>query len=201
MSYNPITTRFNNLLPIIVDVETGGINCNTDALLEAAAVCINHNQEQGFYYDTNIWHEHIEPFPGSKCHPEALEFNKIIPNHPLRFAITEEAAITSLAKQTKIWLKQHSCKKAVLVGHNAHFDLNFLMQAVARTKTARFPFHSFTCFDTATLGGLFYQKTVLAQIIRAAKIKFDISQAHGALYDATKTAELFCHMLNSFDKT
>ena len=32
--------RFRSFLPIVVDVETGGFNCKTDALLEIAAVIV-----------------------------------------------------------------------------------------------------------------------------------------------------------------
>ena len=184
-------------MPIVIDIETGGINCNTDALLEIAAFCIKYDKKNKWQVDyTRSWHEHIIPFHGSNCHAEALECNKIIPDHPLRFAIPEKQALLSLKDKINLWLKESKCKRGVLVGHNAHFDLNFLMQAVYRCDINKFPLHSFTCFDTATLGGMFFKKTVLAQIMRQAKIKFDIKKAHGALYDAEKTAELFCYISN-----
>lgn len=192
-----IKTRFNGLLPIVIDIETGGVDCRKSAILEIAAIGINQNQ-QGFFCEKKIWHEHIKPFEGSLCCPESLEFNNIIPDHPLRFAISEKEALLSLANQIKLWLENTTCKRAVLVGHNAHFDLNFIMQAIERQNIAHFPLHSFTCIDTATLGGFLYKKTVLAQIMRKAKIKFNTNEAHGALYDAKKTAELFCAMLNNF---
>ena len=36
----PMSNRFRSFLPVVVDVETGGFNCKTDALLEIAAVLI-----------------------------------------------------------------------------------------------------------------------------------------------------------------
>ena len=192
-----IKHRLNGLMPVVIDIETGGVDCSTSAILEIAAICINQNTD-GFFCEEKIWHEHIEPFSGSVCCPESLEFNKIIPDHPLRFAISEQQALVSLAAQIKQWLAMTECKRAILVGHNAHFDLNFIMHAVKRQKITNFPLHSFTCIDTATLGGFIYKKTVLAQIMRKAKIKFNPEEAHSALYDAQKTAELFCLMLNNF---
>ena len=38
--------------------------------------------------------------------------------------------------------------------------------------------------------------TVLAQACKRAEIAFSQKEAHSALYDATKTAELFCHLVN-----
>ncbi|MGL6028314.1 MAG: exonuclease domain-containing protein, partial [Legionella sp.] len=81
--------------------------------------------------------------------------------------------------------------------HNAWFDLLFMKEAINRSKV-KSPFHAFTCFDTATLGGFVYGQTVLAKAAQAAKIAFDPKEAHSAIYDAEKTADLFCTMLNTW---
>lgn len=83
------------------------------------------------------------------------------------------------------------------MGHNAWFDLLFIKAAINRTGL-KSPFHAFTCFDTATLGGLVYGQTVLAKAAQAAGIHFDPAQAHSAIYDAEKTADLFCAMTNQW---
>lgn len=193
-----LSKRFNGLLPIVVDVETGGVDCRQDALLEIGAILVRFDSVRGWVCDdaSSVWHEHVEPFEGSRCRPEALAFNHIIPDHPLRFAVSEHQALTAMAVQIRHWLKAAKCRRAVLVGHNAHFDLNFIMNAVERCQIKHFPLHRFTCFDTATLGGILYGETVLARVVQAAGLSFDVQQAHGALYDAQKTAELFCKMLN-----
>lgn len=82
-----------------------------------------------------------------------------------------------------------------MVGHNAWFDLLFIKEAIKRTGI-KSPFHAFTCFDTATLGGFLYGQTVLAKAAQAAGIPFNAQEAHSAIYDAEKTADLFCHMAN-----
>ena len=43
-----------------------------------------------------------------------------------------------------------------------------------------------------------YGQTVLAKAMKAAGISFDQNEAHSAIYDAQKTAELFCMMMNSW---
>ena len=60
----------------------------------------------------------------------------------------------------------------------------------------RNPFHPFSSFDTATLGGLAFGQTVLARAAQAAGIEWDESSAHSAEYDTVKTAELFCTIVN-----
>lgn len=186
--------RFRGFLPVVVDVETAGINPSIHALLEACIVIIQMN-EKGVFYPSATYAEHILPFEGAVLDPIALEFNKIDPYQPLRFALPEQEALERLFKPIHKALKSSGCKRAVLVGHNAWFDLLFMKAAALRSKI-KFPFHEFTCFDTATLAGFVYGQTVLAKAMHAAKIPFDIKEAHSAIYDAEKTADLFCHMVN-----
>ncbi|HLF63666.1 MAG TPA: exonuclease domain-containing protein, partial [Saprospiraceae bacterium] len=93
-------------------------------------------------------------------------------------------------------MKKHHCKRAILVGHNPSFDLGFLNAAVERCRIKRNPFHPFSTFDTVTLGGLAYGQTVLSRAVTAAGLAWDEKQAHSARYDAERTAELFCIIVN-----
>ncbi|MEM1263325.1 MAG: ribonuclease T [Pseudomonadota bacterium] len=187
--------RFRGFLPVIVDVETGGFNAATDALLEIAAVPITV-LEDGRYGRGETTRFHVLPFEGARMDPASLAVNGIDPNHPLRPAIDEKDALQRLFREVRRAVKAHGCTRAVLVGHNASFDLGFLNAAVARTDIKRNPFHPFTCFDTATLGGVFFGQTVLARAAAASGQTWDESSAHSAAYDAEKTADLFCDMLN-----
>ena len=187
--------RFRGFLPVVVDLETGGFNAETDALLEIAMVILDMDEDGTIFIRDQV-HAHIQPFEGANLEPAALEFTGIDPFHPLRMAETEKEALARMFKPIRDAIKHHGCNRAVLVGHNAHFDLGFLNQAIGRSGLKRAPFHPFSCFDTATLGGLAYGQTVLARACDAAGLKFNHEEAHSARYDADLTAQLFCEIVN-----
>jgi len=191
----PMARRFRGFLPVVIDVECGGFNPNTDALLEIAAVLIEI-QSDGTLMPGESWRYHVQPFPGANLEPASLAVTGIDPFHPLRPAIPEKEALTRLFKEIRRAMKENDCTRAILVGHNAYFDLNFINAAIARTEIKRNPFHPFSSFDTATLAGVAYGQTVLGKALQAAGIEWDSGAAHSAAYDAQKTAELFCKICN-----
>lgn len=193
-----IHKRFDGYLPVVIDLETGGTNSLTDALLEIAGVCIALNENNEFIPGETFL-VHVMPFEGANLDQKALEITKIDPYHPFRFAIEEAKALQQLFEFVANAVNLNQCRRAVLVGHNAHFDLSFIQAAMKRCRIKQSPFHAFTCFDTATLAGLAYGKTILAKALKAAGIDFDKNQAHSAKYDAARTAELFCDILNRMD--
>lgn len=190
-----LAARFRGFFPVIIDVETGGFNPQTDALLEMCAVTLQMD-EHGFLSPSESRHFHIEPFEGANLDEAALEFTGIRPFHPLRLAVSEDEALREMFSFIRQAKKPEECPRAVLVGQNACFDLGFLNAAVARCKIKRSPFHGFTVFDTATLGALAYGQTTLPRALEAAGIPFDPAAAHSAKYDAKITAELFCKIIN-----
>jgi ribonuclease T len=192
----PMARRFRGFLPVVIDVECGGFNPNTDALLEIAAVLVEI-QGDGTLLPGESWRYHVQPFPGANLEPASLAVTGIDPFHPLRPAIPEKEALTRLFKEIRRAMKDNDCTRAILVGHNAYFDLNFINAAIARTDIKRNPFHPFSSFDTATLAGVAYGQTVLGKALQAAGIEWDSSAAHSAAYDAQKTAELFCKICNT----
>ena len=187
--------RFRGFLPVIVDVETGGFDAERDALLEIAAVTIGMDQE-GKLYPQPAVSTHVEPFPGANLDPRALEITGIDPDNPLRGALSERAALDHIFQAVRTAVRTNECQRAVLVGHNAAFDLGFLNAAVRRVGHKRNPFHPFSCFDTASLSGLLYGQTVLSKAVLAAGYAFDSREAHSAIYDAERTALLFCRIVN-----
>ena len=84
--------RFRGYLPVIVDIETGGFNASTDAILEIGAVipCFNAagelETEQTFF-------QRIVPFEGANLEEAALKFTGIDPFHPLRIARPEKECL------------------------------------------------------------------------------------------------------------
>ena len=187
--------RFRGYYPVIVDVETGGFNAATDALLEIAAVLIELRGD-GTITRGDTFRYHVKPFEGANMEPASLAVNGIDPHHPLRPAIDEKDALQRIFREVRRAVRTANCRRAILVGHNAFFDLNFLNAAVERTDVKRNPFHPFSSFDTATLGGVAFGQTVLARAVAAAGIDWDASQAHSAAYDAERTADLFCEIVN-----
>ena len=189
--------RFRGFLPVVVDVETGGFNALTDALLEIAVVLLTIDADGYLQRDETIRY-HVKPFDGANMEPASLAVNGIDPHHPLRPAIDERDALQRTFREVRRAVRENGCSRAVLVGHNAHFDLGFLNQAVARSAIKRNPFHPFSCFDTVTLCGVAFGQTVLARAVIAAGLEWDETQAHSASYDAEMTANLFCQIVNRF---
>jgi ribonuclease T len=184
-------------MPVVIDVETGGFDSQGDALLEIAAVLVDLD-ESGLLRPVETEWYHVEPFEGANIEAASLEVNGIDPHHPLRPALPEKEVLTRMFRAVRRLLKDTGCRRAVLVGHNSAFDLGFLNAAIVRCGIKRNPFHPFTSFDTATLGGVAYGQTVLARAVAAAGIEWDAASAHSARYDAMVTAELFCKIVNSF---
>lgn len=191
----PMARRFRGFLPVVVDVETGGFSWQTDALLEIAAVLIEI-QGDGSMVRGETFRYHVRPFEGANIEPAALEVNGIDPYHPLRPALNEKDALGRIFTEVRKAVRGNDCTRAILVGHNAFFDLSFLNAAVERAGIKRNPFHPFTSFDTATLGGVIFGQTVLSRIAEAAGLAWDSDAAHSAAYDAEITADLFCLMVN-----
>lgn len=192
-----MANRFRGFLPVVIDVETGGFNCKTDALLEVAAVLLKMDDE-GLLSRGETIRYHVKPFEGANLEPASLAVNGIDPHHPLRPAIDERDALQRVFREVRLAVRENRCSRAVLVGHNAHFDLGFMNEAVARSAIKRNPFHPFSCFDTATACGIAFGQTVLARAVIAAGLEWDESQAHSASYDAEVTADVFCEVVNRY---
>ncbi|NOQ16072.1 MAG: ribonuclease T [Methyloprofundus sp.] len=196
---HPLNERFRSYLPVVVDIETAGFDAKKHPLLEIAAVIVEYDENSELVM-TESHAAHIIPFENSILDPSALKFTGIDPYHPFRMAVTEKEALAKLFKPIKDAVKRNKCTRAILVGHNPNFDINFLNAAITRSKIKRSPFHPFSTFDTATLGGLMYKQTVLAKIGKAAGMEWDNEQAHSALYDAKQTAEIFCKIVNRWQQ-
>lgn len=189
--------RFRGYFPVIVDVETAGFNAQTDALLEVAAITTKMDAD-GFLTPDKTFHYHVVPFEGANLEKAALEFNGIDPWCALRGALDETEVMKDLCKQIRKEQKNADCQRSVMVAHNAAFDLGFINAAIERSKIKRTPFHPFVSFDTTTLSGLALGQTVLVKACHAANISFNQSEAHSALYDTQKTAELYCYIVNKW---
>lgn len=187
--------RFRGFMPVVVDVETGGFDHKKDALLELAAVLLTIN-EDGYMEVGEHYTAHVQPFEGANMDPKSLEITGIDPYHPFRIAKAEQDAVREMFRFVTRDMKTHACNRAIMVGHNTPMDLNFINAAASRNKISRNPFHPFSVMDTVSMAGLAYGQTVLSRAVQAAGIDWSNEQAHSALYDARKTAELFCTIVN-----
>lgn len=195
---NPLMARrFRGYLPVVVDVETGGFDCHRHALLEIAAVPIEMDA-QGLLHPGQTHGAHVIPAEGLEIDPKSLEVTGIVLDHPFRLAKPERQALDHIFAPVRAAVKKYGCQRAILVGHNAHFDLGFLNAAVARTGHKRNPFHPFSVFDTVTLAGVAYGQTVLARAVQAAGFEWNADEAHSAIYDTEQTARLFCKIANAW---
>lgn len=187
--------RFRGFLPVVVDVETGGFDSERDALLEIAAVVIAMDGDGTVHAEPAV-STHVTPFPSANIDPRSLEITGIDVDHPFRAALDERAALEKVFDPVRAAVRAAGCQRAILVGHNAAFDLGFLNAAIRRTGHKRSPFHPFSCFDTVTLGGLACGQTVLSRAVEASGRRWNANEAHAAVYDAERTAELFCDIVN-----
>ena len=194
-----MSSRFRGFLPVVVDVETGGFDHKKNALLEISALILefDDNGQLGIKESVSC---HIKPYQGLTMEPASMEVNGIDPYNPFRMAKTEFEALTLVFQTIRKEVKNTGCTRAIMVGHNTTLDLNFVNAAAERNNLARNPFHQFSMFDTVSFAGLAYGQTVLSRAVEAAGIDWDNGKAHSAVYDAKKTAELFCKIVNKWDE-
>jgi ribonuclease T len=194
---NLLDKRFRGFYPVIIDIETSGLNAQTDGILEIAAI-FPAMDSQGYLFAAEKIHFHVLPFEGANLDPKALAFTGIDPFNPLRGAVDERQALTEIFKLVRKHQKNNNCNRSIIVAHNASFDQGFINKAGERCNLKRMPFHPFASFDTASMAGLILGQTVLAKACQQANIAYDNEQAHSALYDTEVTAELFFYMVNKW---
>jgi ribonuclease T len=186
--------RFRGFLPVVVDLETGGFDPVANAILEVAMVGVTFEGRRLITTEGLRWA--VEPFEGSTMDPASLKITGIDPADPNRGAVGEAAAFREMFRHIRRWIRTAGCQRAILVAHNAAFDQQFMAQAYSRNDLNRSPFHPFSFIDTASLAAVALGHTVLSEACNRAGLAFDTAKAHSALYDAERTAELFCEIVN-----
>ena len=82
-----------------------------------------HPTRHGRLEPAETAHAHIVPFPGANLDPRALAFTGIDPYHPFRLAVPERKGLEAVFAVVRRAVKASGCRRAILVGHNANFDL------------------------------------------------------------------------------
>lgn len=192
-----LSERFRGYLPVVLDLETGGFDHQANPILELACCFLHMQDDRLLIKSQESWD--VEPVAGMTVEPASLKVTGIELDDPARDAVDEATVLREFFSMVRAEMKASGCHRAIMVAHNAAFDQGFLNTACTRQAIKRNPFHPFTTLDTATLGALAYGHTVLREACRRADIDFSEARAHGAAYDADRTAELFCHIVNTWD--
>ena len=190
--------RFRGYLPVVIDLETGGFNVDEHPLLELACTFLNWDDANRMLEvgQTHAWD--VVPYPGSVVDPASLKVTGIDLSSERREAIEEKVVLNEFFKLVRTQMKQNGCHRSVMVAHNASFDASFLNRSVMRAGIKRNPFHPFTTIDTAALGAVAFGHTVLSEVCRRANVEFQHVEAHSAKYDAERTAQVFCRIVNNW---
>ena len=190
-----IKQRFRGYLPVILDLETGGLDPTRNAILELCIVLPEWQNDQLICENVMQWQ--ILPHPDTEVDQSSTDLTGIDPEDPARDAVSERSAISECLRTVRRAVREAQCSRAIITAHNAHFDQAFLKAAIQRAGIKRDPFHLFSVIDTVSLCAVHYGQTVLRHACREAGIAYDMNKAHSARYDATIAAELFCAIVNS----
>jgi ribonuclease T len=191
--------RFRGYLPVVVDLETGGFSNTVNPILELACTFLQWQDDEISLGDQHCWN--VTPFANSEIDPASLRITGIDLDDPDRQHFDEKVVLGEFFKLVRTKMKADGCHRAIMVAHNASFDQGFINTSCIRTGIKRSPFHPFSSLDTASLAAVAYGHTVLSESCRRAGLAFDASKAHSAAYDAERTAQLFCHMVNGWGRT
>ncbi|RIY36702.1 exonuclease domain-containing protein [Psittacicella gerlachiana] len=202
---NPVATqaaeymakRFRGFYPLVVDIETTGIDHHENSIIQIAAVALTFDQDLNLvpYAELKL---NVHPLKGNSINPDSIAITKINPFNYQRKAVDLTTALTALCKFARGAQKAHGCKRTVLTAHNVNFDKGFIYHYLEKCKIKRIPFHPFTVFDTSVLGAMFLADSRLKIAInKLPNETFDSSKAHDALFDAHECAKLFAYCVNS----
>lgn len=164
---------------VVLDVETTGLNTHADEIIEIGAVRIENGVELG-------------------------EFSELInPGRPVPDKVVEITGITSAMLRDKRTLMEvmpefaKFCEGAVLVAHNASFDMSFFRRAF---KQAGFPFE-FTIVDTLALVRNQYPHNKSHKLGNMCKqLGISLLNAHRAVHDARATSLLLLKVLQEIQQ-
>lgn len=173
---------------IFVDVETGGLDPQNDALIEVAAVRMYGDLPPVMY------HTHI--LPEGNMSPKACEVNGYDEQ------VWRENGAISLADAMKGLSKffNESGKKAFFCGHNPRFDYEFLKCAFKRAHL-EFPAVDYHLVDTASLAfPLLFSGDVESLSLGSLCEFMDIAPQpdHSAFNDVCATVGLFHALIGLF---
>jgi DNA polymerase-3 subunit alpha (Gram-positive type) len=176
---------------VAVDVETTGLDCTVDALLEIGAVHFIMD-ESGSFVPAEIFHTFVNP--GRDIPQEITKLTGITP-----FDVEGSPEPLSAVKAFAEFLGDRP-----ICGHNAMFDLSFIRAAgfmvdIEKHLEYRVKFNPIT-IDTVELARVFYPDLPNAKLATVADyLKIPLVRAHRADSDAMTCGIILSKALRDFD--
>lgn len=171
------STKLRDLCFVVFDTETTGLSTKNDDVIQIGAVrIINGKKVNGEVFDHYVDPKRPIPPDSTKIH-----------------GITDDM-VNGASHFPEITKKFHKfCKNAVLIAHNAPFDLAFLKREQSETLQFNHP-----VLDTVLLSAIIYGQTkshTLDTLAERLGIHIEEKARHTALGDAIATAETFLKLL------
>lgn len=166
---------------VVFDLETTGFSVNHDQIIEIAAVKVRHGAI-------------IEEFS------EFCKLDRKLTSKTVELTHITDADLQH-ARELQAVLKDFKafCEGAILVAHNAQFDIAHIEQAY---KTYGLGECDHPIIDTLNYVRYRYNDQLkrfnLAALARFFKV--ELTQHHRAIYDARATAEIFLHLLRDMEQ-
>ena len=181
---------------LVIDTETGGLDCAEDAIISLAAVIYDNGPREMFHVIVND--------KAGWLNDSALEINGFTLKEVLRRGVTPREAVARLT----VFLGRHGMyEDVVLAGHNLPFDVGFLKRLYRLADMDYDPLFSYDKqftyggLDTKglalalmTAGRLFSKSSSLKDV--APALGLEPWREHDALADALTTAKALERMLN-----
>ena len=174
---NPCNTPLNKAKYVVLDLETTGLSCRYNKIIEFGAVCVEH---------------------GTVTRSIDILIN---PEVPINYKITELTGIDNEMLKGKPTLKEAMPEileflgDAILVTHNTDFDISFLQE---KLKELGLPPLTNPIIDTLALSRYLFPESrrhTLGALCRNMDVNYDEESAHRADYDATVLNEVLQPML------
>lgn len=174
--YNDKHILLNEATYVVYDLETTGFSVRDDEIIEIAAVKIVNGQiidEYSTYVN-----------PRRKLNLKTVEITNITDD-----ALFGAPTIDEIINDFKNWIGD-----AILVAHNAMFDIGHLNEAYIKHGLGEV---TNPVIDTLQIARAFYNDKLKRFNLKAVSkyFKAELTMHHRAIYDAKATGEVFLHML------
>ncbi len=155
---------------VVFDIETTGFSPVNNRIIEIGAVKVADGEVQGRY---SVFVNPEVPIP--------FEIEKLT-------GINDEMVVGAAKIETVLPEFLEFCQDAVLVAHNANFDMSFIMENAARLGMQR----EFTYVDTVGIARVLLPHQAKHTLDAVAKtLGVSLENHHRAVEDAEATAEIF----------